>query len=159
MRLSFFHDEMASQDDGTILYITYIKSPLFEHPSHHGRTPMTTLPVEAAMPYQHFPFFFFLVWDFCSWHCVIQGGLRIVNLLWIPCILALIKGKESVMPSCAYSGIPEILLCRFLCLLSLCILVTSDSPCEPILLIASLICDSMHAALHHIWLCATPTFS
>ena len=72
---------------------------------------------------------------------------------------ALITGRESVMPRCAYPGFPRILLCGFLCLLSLCILVMSGSPCEPILLIALLIYDSTHAALPHIQLCASPTFS
>ncbi len=62
-----------------------------------------------------------------------------------------------VMPSCAYPRFLRILLCGFQCLLSLWILVMSGSPCEPIFLIASLIYDSMHAALPHIWLCATPT--
>ncbi len=65
----------------------------------------------------------------------------------------------SVMPSCAYPGFPGILLCGFLCLLSVCLLVMSCSPHEPILLTALLIHDSMHAALPHILLCAIATFS
>ncbi len=87
------------------------------------------------------------------------GGLRIVILLWIPCILTLITGMESVMPSCAYSGFPGILLCGFLCLMSLCILMMSGSPCEHILLLDLLIHESMHATLLHMLLCATATFS
>ncbi len=63
------------------------------------------------------------------------------------------------MPSCAYPGFLGILLCEFLCLLSLCILLTSGSPHEPNLLLALLIYDSMHATLLHMLLCATPTFS
>ncbi len=42
---------------------THQKSNLlvFWHPSHHVKTLMTTLLVEAAMPYSHFPFSF--LWD------------------------------------------------------------------------------------------------
>ncbi len=63
------------------------------------------------------------------------------------------------MTSCAYPGFTGILLYGFLCLLYLSLLVTPGSPHEPILLIALLIYDSMHATLPHMLLCATPRFS
>ncbi len=75
----------------------------------------------------------------------IQEEFTIEILLWMQCILASIAGRKSVIPSCAYLGFPVILLCRFSCLLLLCILVTSGSPCEPAFHLASLICDSMNA--------------
>ncbi len=90
---------MASHDEETMSYMMYMKSLLW-HPSHNVRTSTTTLPVEAVIPYPHLPF---------SAHLVIQRELRIVILLWIPCILALITGRESAMPSCAYPGFPGIL--------------------------------------------------
>ncbi len=61
---------------------------LFGHTSHHVRTLMITLHVEVAVPYPHFYFFYFLGGDayiFYSALLVIQGGLRFVILLWIPC--------------------------------------------------------------------------
>ncbi len=130
----------------------------FRHSSHHVRTPMISLAVEAAMPYPHFPFLFSKDISFFA-HLVIQGELRFVILLWIPYVLALITGRESVVSSCAYPGFTGILLCGFLCLLSLCTFVTSGSPHEPILLMALLIYDSKHAALSHTLPCATPAFS
>ncbi len=70
-----------------------------------------------------------------------------------------LTGHQAAMPCCAYPGSPGILLCGFLCLVSLCLLVTSSSPHEPIILIASLRHFRMHAVLSHMLLCATPTFS
>ncbi len=104
-----------------------------------------------------FSFFLFYGLAFLFAHPVIQVEFKIVILLWIQCILALITGRESVIPSCAYPGFPGIRLCGLLCLLSLCTLVTSGSPCEPILLLSLLIYDMMNAlcclthclGLHH----------
>ncbi len=127
------------------------------HTSHHVRILMFILPVESSHAIPTFSFFGigFLFCTLCH-----TGGLRIVILLLIPCIPTLITGRESVMPCCANPGFTGILLCGFMCLLTLCILVTSDSPHEPILLIASMtIYDSTHAVLPHIQLCATFTFS
>ncbi len=130
----------------------------YGHPSHYVRTLNTTLPVKMACHTQIFFFSFFgLGFPFCT-PCH-TGGLRIIILLWIPCILALITGRKSVMPSGAYSEFLGILLCGFPCLLSLCTLVKSGSPCKPILLLALLIYDSIHATLLCIILCATPIFS
>ncbi len=58
-----------------------------------------------------------------------QREFTILILLWIQCILASITRRESVMPSCACPGFPGILLCGFHCIMSLCTLVTSGSPC------------------------------
>ncbi len=69
------------------------------------------------------------------------------------------KGGEDVMPGCAYHGFPGILLFEFLCLLSLCTLVMSGSPCGIVLLLALLMYDSTHASLLDMLLFATPTFS
>ncbi len=100
-----------------------------------------------------------------SWQLLLsQSALPLIRLpptlqtahIW--CSQHFLLWGAFVMSSCAYPGFPGILLCRFLCPLSLCMLVTSGSPCEPILLIALLIYDSMHAVLLHIQLCATPTF-
>ncbi len=54
--------------------------------------------------------------------------------------------KISVVPSCAYPGFSGILLCGFPCLLSICMLVMSGSPCEPILMVL-LIYDSINHIL------------
>ncbi len=129
----------------------------FGHTSQNVRTLMITLPVEIAMSCPHSTFLGGIGFLFCT-PCH-TGGLRIVILLWIPCIIALIAVRESVMPSCAYCGFLGILLCGFPCLLSLCILVKSSSPHEPMLLLALLVFDSTHAALPHMPLCSTPTFS
>ncbi len=81
----------------------------------------------AIPTFSFFPFFLLGgAWDFYSAHFAYRG-LRIVILLWIPCIIALIRGSKSIMPSCAYPGFPGILLSEFTCLLSLCSLVMSGS--------------------------------
>ncbi len=89
---------------------------------------------------------------------MICSSMKDTTLITVFLILQSCLHGRCVMPSCAYPGFLGILLCGFLCLLSLCIFVSSGSPHEPILLIALLIYDSMHAALPHIQLCATPTF-
>ncbi len=53
--------------------------------------------------------------------------------------------QGTVMPTCAYPGLPGDLLYEFPCLLSLFILVMSSSPYEPILLKSLMIYDSTHA--------------
>ncbi len=66
---------------------------------------------------------FHLVWtgiSFCSASLVIQGAPTTVILLWIQYILASIKERESVMPSCANTWFLGIFLCRVPFLLSLC---------------------------------------
>ncbi len=128
-------------------YTMYEKSSLFWHPSHHVRTLMTTPPMEAAVPYPHFPFFL------CT-PCHTEGVQNCNHTLdtIYPCVD---YRRESVMPSCVYPGFTKILLCGLPCLLSLCTLARSG--CEPILLIALLIyhstvntcCIASHVALHY----------
>ncbi len=69
----------------------YIKYPLFGHTSHHVRTLMITLPVDAAIPYPHLPFFsFFGGRDTVSiLHTLSYRGSSIVILLldtMYPCV-------------------------------------------------------------------------
>ncbi len=60
-----FHTIMASCCEWPILYTMLVTLLFFGHPSHHVRTLMTTLPVEADMPYPHF-LFFWLGFPFCT---------------------------------------------------------------------------------------------
>ncbi len=143
-----FHKPKIWPHDLSKLYLGVYgtSTPLFWDPFHHVRMLTTTLPVDKAMSFPHFPFSFFTRTgiSICSIQLVLQGEFIIVILLWIQCICVSITGKESVMPSCAYLRFPGIFLCGFPCLLPLCTLVTSGSPYEPILLLSLLIYDSTH---------------
>ncbi len=121
----------------THIVCTPCQSPFFWHPSHDVRTLMTTLPLKAAMPYLHFPFFIFpMDWDFFhSALLVIDGDFRNKILLWIQCILALITGREGYA-QLWFPWIPKNpSLWIFMPPVS-CTLVTSGSPCEPSLLLS-----------------------
>ncbi len=146
----FFSHALASQVEQTISHTMYTNS-LF-------------LGILLTMwePWWHFQwkhhqilaFSFFLVlsggWDFYSAHLVIRGGRRIVILLWISYIFALIIGRASIMPSYAYPGSQESIL-------SLCMLVTSGSPCESILLVTLNIWLNACFIASHAALCHTHT--
>ncbi len=86
--LFFLFTLLASRVERTHTYKLYVTPPFYGHSTPHVRTLMTSFPVEAAMPYPHFPSILFLEGgaNICSAHLVIKGGLRFVILLWIPCV-------------------------------------------------------------------------
>ncbi len=100
------------------------------------------------------PTFSFLFWTPCH-----NGGVQ----NWNPALDTIYPCIDYRDGKCyahlCFLGFLGILLCGFPCLMSFCILLKSGSPCEPILLMALLMYDSMHATLLHMLICATPTFS
>ncbi len=122
----------------------------FGHSSHHMRTLTTAIPVEAhAIPTFSFSSFFGLGFPFCT-PCH-TGGAHNCN-----------PTLDTMYPCTDYrEGDPGLLgnlISRFLCLLSFCTLVTSNSPHESLLLLALLVYDSTYATLLNMLLCDTPTF-
>ncbi len=96
MRLSFsFFCKLASQVEQPIHTKCTTNLLFFGILFTHVKILMTTLPVEAAMPYPHFLFSFF-----GGAHLVIWGTQNCNPTLDVM-YLALISGRKSGMPSCA----------------------------------------------------------